>query len=424
MRYVSLFSGIEAASCAWDGLGWEAVAFSEIEPFPCEVLAQRYPDVPNLGDIERIDWSDFIGKHGEVDLVVGGSPCQSFSVAGKREGLSGASGLMWEYIRAVRELRPRWLVWENVPGALSSEGGEAFRQLLSELDGLGYGLAWRVLDAQFFGVAQRRRRVFLVGSLGDVRSAEVLFEPEGLRWDNPPSRAKREELARAAGGGAAEGGGVGDCLTPWDCQSKQVFAPEGCAPTLCAGSGGKHIVPTVCFGMACMASAAPCSEELHPTLSASRHDASACYCIQGDIARGAHMGQNGCGFSDTGEAYTLNTMDVHAVAFPVACMADDNAKCAVDEGLCGSLKVGGSAPIIGGDGSGYTVRRLTPLECERLQGFPDGWTDVEFKGKHASDTARYKALGNSMAVPVMRWIGERIGMMESKGRMMHMGGME
>ena len=127
------------------------------------VLAERYPEVPNIGDVTKMNWKKYRGK---VDLVVGGSPCQSFSIAGKREGLQGESGLMFEYIRAVREIRPRWFLWENVPGALSSENGEAFRQLLSEMDKLGYGLAWRVLDAQFFGVAQRRRRLFLVGHLG------------------------------------------------------------------------------------------------------------------------------------------------------------------------------------------------------------------------------------------------------------------
>lgn len=164
MRYVSLFSGIEAASVAWGPLGWEPVAFSEIEPFACAVLNERFPSVPNLGDITRIDWSD---RAGSIDLVAGGSPCQSFSVAGNREGLAGESGLMFEYIRAVRAIRPRWFVWENVPGALSSEGGAAFGQLLSEMDACGYGVAWRVLDAQFFGLAQRRERVFLVGCLGD-----------------------------------------------------------------------------------------------------------------------------------------------------------------------------------------------------------------------------------------------------------------
>lgn len=158
-----MFSGIEAASVACEGMGWEALAFAEIDPFPSAVLAERFPNVPNLGDVTNVKWKKYKGK---CDLVVGGSPCQSFSVAGKREGLKGESGLMFEYIRAVREIRPRWFLWENVPGALSSEGGEAFRQLLSEMDKLGYGLAWRILDAQFFGVAQRRRRLFLVGHLG------------------------------------------------------------------------------------------------------------------------------------------------------------------------------------------------------------------------------------------------------------------
>ena len=199
MRYVSIFSGIEAASVAWEPLGWEPLAFAEIDPFPCAVLAERFPDVPNLGSVTDIDWSGFIEAHGRPDVVVGGSPCQSFSIAGKREGLAGASGLMFEYIRAVQELRPKWFVWENVPGALTSEHGAAFGQLLTEMDALGYGQCWRVLDAQFFGVAQRRERVFLVGRLGGEPPAEVLFEREGLPWDFATSRKKREELTARAG---------------------------------------------------------------------------------------------------------------------------------------------------------------------------------------------------------------------------------
>jgi DNA (cytosine-5)-methyltransferase 1 len=199
LRYISLFSGIEAASVAFDRLGWEAVAFSEIEEFPNAVLSERFPDVPNLGDITKVDWSEY---EGSVDVVIGGSPCQSFSVAGKREGLRGESRLMWEYVRAVRSIRPTVFIWENVKGALTSEDGEAFGQLLSEMDGCGYGLAWRVLDAQFFNLAQRRERVFLVGVLGErggARTAcEILFEPDCLRWDNPTSKRKREELAADA----------------------------------------------------------------------------------------------------------------------------------------------------------------------------------------------------------------------------------
>ena len=206
MRYVSLFSGIEAASVAWAPLGWEPMAFAEIDPFPCAVLAARYPDVPNLGSVVDIDWSGFVETAGRPDVVVGGSPCQSFSIAGKREGLAGASGLMFEYIRAVQELMPKWFVWENVPGALTSEHGAAFGQLLTEMDALGYGQCWRVLDAQFFGVAQRRERVFLVGRLGGEPPAEVLFEREGLPWDFATSRKKREELTARAGRGAQSAG--------------------------------------------------------------------------------------------------------------------------------------------------------------------------------------------------------------------------
>lgn len=180
MRYISLFSGVEAATLAWEPLGWEAVAFAEIEPFPSAVLAHRWPEVPNLGDVTKVDWSRY---RGAVDVVVGGSPCQAFSIAGKRQGLVDSRGqLMLEFVRAVAEVGPRWFVWENVPGVLSQDRGRAFGTLLREMDELGYGMAWRVLDAQFVRVpvrddrgaiagwvgpvAQRRRRVFLVGCLG------------------------------------------------------------------------------------------------------------------------------------------------------------------------------------------------------------------------------------------------------------------
>lgn len=198
MKYVSLFSGIEAATVAWEPLGWEPLCFAEIDTFPSAVLAERYPNVPNLGDVTEVNWRSFVKKCGMPNLVVGGSPCQSFSIAGKREGLQGESGLMFEYIRAVREIRPRWFLWENVPGALSSENGEAFRQLLSEMDKLGYGLAWRILDAQFFGVAQRRRRLFLVGHLGACPPVGVLIEPESMRGDLESSAEKRTGLAEEA----------------------------------------------------------------------------------------------------------------------------------------------------------------------------------------------------------------------------------
>ena len=241
MRYVSLFSGIEAASCAWGPLGWEAVAFSEIDPFCNAVLATRFPSVPNLGDISKVEWKEM---RGEIDVVIGGSPCQSFSVAGKRTGLKGESGLMLEFIRAVCEVMPRCFVWENVPGALSSENGEAFRCLLRAMDEVGYGLAWRILDAQFFGLAQRRERVFLVGVLGSAaRACEILFEPHCMRWDHPPGKEKRALLAAAAGGGKKEAGRSGrvggGCAQlsglPGDC-GKISAAAEGTA----AAHGALH----------------------------------------------------------------------------------------------------------------------------------------------------------------------------------------
>ena len=202
MRYLSVCSGIEAATVAWHPLGWTPVAFSEIEKFPSAVLAHHYPNTPNLGDMTQHEqWP--IGS-GSVDLLVGGTPCQSFSVAGLRRGLADPRGnLALTYLAIADRLRPRWLVWENVPGVLSSSGGRDFGAFLGALAELGYGFAYRVLDAQYYGVAQRRRRVFLVGHASDWRrAAAVLFERESLRGDPAPSREAREGAAANAQGGA------------------------------------------------------------------------------------------------------------------------------------------------------------------------------------------------------------------------------
>lgn len=183
MRYISLFSGIEAASCAWEYLGWEPVAFSEIDPFACAVLKYHFPTVPNLGDITKVDWNEVKEKYGAIDLIVGGSPCQSFSIAAgaNRTSLDGKSNLMLEWIRAVKAVRPTWVLWENVPGALNTKD-DAFGCLLRALQEIGYlDCAWRVLDARYFGVPQRRRRIFLVGHLGEgFRSAAVLFDSKSM----------------------------------------------------------------------------------------------------------------------------------------------------------------------------------------------------------------------------------------------------
>ena len=404
MRYISLFSGIEAASVAWEPLGWEPLAFCEIDEFPSAVLAHRFPDVENLGDITKVDWKEVIARHGRPDIVVGGSPCQSFSVAGGRESLSGESRLMFEYVRALDEIRPRWFLWENVPGVLNTRDN-AFAQLLGEVQKLGYGsLAWRVLDAQFFGVAQRRRRVFLVGRLGEGGSAAaVLFEPESLRGDNPSSREKRKALARAAGRGpACEGEGS---LNAWDVQSKRVFSENGVAPTLSSGTNkGANIQPSVLRAQTIDYKQTPkISDEISHTLThegrggihsavAFKYSAGAaartmptyndgtCNTLTADYhtpavafaqntrnevrlqggdgtvvgALGASRSAKGQGVPfvmATGQANAEVTEDMTptlncAHEQPLICMADDTAKAAIDKDVCGTLKVGGAPPLV------------------------------------------------------------------------------
>ena len=560
MKYVSIFSGIEAATVAWHPLGWEPLAFSEIDPFPSTVLQHHYPDIPNLGDITKIDWSPYVGA---ADIVVGGSPCQSFSVAGKREGLAGASGLMFEYIRAVRELRPRWFVWENVPGAFTSERGEAYRQLLSEMDALGYGLAWRVLDAQFFGVAQRRERVFLVGSLGTMRCAEVLFERESLSWDHQSSRQKRQALAEEAQGCVGEADHDSGCLTPGETQSRRVYPTSGVYPTLstreksgqnqesvfiqfgddiagtltarydsspCVDRGANVVVDERDKVFLCQTaqtgsngklvkqddvmntldrtnSTAVAALDFNPTDARLRYahdDVSqtltaragtggnqvplvqvqpvAFLYNQGSKARSLGLGeispmlktdhnpvvafaQNQCDDSreqgDVAGALVVRqgakqqtyicradgqtnamagvnlapTLTSHAKKDPpIIYPAEDSTgedepvtlqirggkpgggkSALIQHDMSATLSTHNTRTLITGDNEerGLTVRRLTPRECERLQGFPDDYTDIPYRNKeHAPDGPRYKALGNSMAVPVMRWIGERIRMVE------------
>lgn len=515
IRYVSIFSGVEAATLAWEPLGWEPVAFSEIEPFPCAVLAERWPDVPNLGDITKIDWKEKID--GAIDLVVGGSPCQSFSVAGKREGLKGTSGLMFEYIRCVQELRPRWFLWENVPGALTSEDGGAFGQLLSEMDELGYSLAWRVLDAQFFGVAQRRRRLFLVGHLGAESPAEVLFEPDCLSGNPQSSREKRKELASRAGRSAACAGFKYSAAP----RANTIGYAEEQANTLTADWHAPAVFPLpntalfqygteIAWCLTARGDSSPCadrgqnivcmtgtqthchiSDEIAGCLTAhmGKDDAPVVVGesnLQTYVCETAHSGSNGLGVGEADIFPTLDTSSGPAVwarenavrpPFGFAQNVRNEVGIVGDGTLNGALAAnpgmkqttfvctGGTYPIneqiatrdkklgrgtglgVGADGDpAFTllanhphmvasgsesgpiamgdaieeksmgsnpmlVRRLTPLECERLQGFPDGHTLIAWKGKPAGecpDGPRYKAIGNSMAVPVMRWIGRRI----------------
>ena len=343
MRYGSVCSGVEAATVAWHGLGWTPQWFSEIEKFPSAVLAHHYPDTPNHGDMTNFkEWPD-----DPINLLVGGTPCQSFSVAGLRKGLDDPRGnLMLTYLAIAARYSPKWLVWENVPGVLSSNRGWDFGTFLGALGELGYGFAYRVLDAQYFGVAQRRRRVFVVGYLGDWRrAAAVLFERESLSGHPAPSREAREEAAE------------------W---------PAHCASTLNAAFGSK-------LGL----------EDQHINGGAPLfvpHTVGS-LCARTGRAMSAQDAQQG-----------------HMVptAFPAEMSGTQSAS---TENLSPSLSVKHTTAVA----SSSSVRRLTPVECERLQGFPDHYTDINWRGKGcAPDGPRYKAMGNSMAVPVMRWIGERI----------------
>ena len=296
MTYLSVCSGIEATSVAWEPLGFTPLGFSEIEKFPCAVLQAHYPDVKNYGDVTEYEkWTGIEA----VDIVVGGTPCQSFSNAGKRGGTADERGaLMSAYMGIVGKYKPRWVVWENVPGVLSIGGGADFASLLSGLEKLGYGWAYRVLDAQYFGVPQRRRRVFVVGHSGNRTdlAAKVLFEPENVRRDIATCERTQKKITSSFR------------------KNVEYFRRGG---------------------------------------------------------------------------YYKYHEDEHSSTLTSKASSD-------------------CMDLIFQDG---TIRRLTPLECERLQGFPDNWTQISYKGKPADecpDTPRYKAIGNSMAVPVMKWIGERI----------------
>jgi len=297
MTYLSVCSGIEAVSVAWEPLGFRPIGFSEIEPFPCELLKQKYPNVKNYGDITQYEkW-----HARQFDILVGGTPCQSFSIAGKRGGTADERGaLMYAYLGIVETYRPRWIIWENVPGVLSSNSGYDFTSFLAGLEECGYGWAYRVFDALYFGVPQRRRRVFVIGHLDNRTdlAAKVLFEPESMCGDIAAGSETQKETTAAIGKGVnyfRRGGNF-------------KYHKDKKAATL------RNSAASDCFDLV--------------------------------LAREKKY-----------------------------------------------------------------IRRLTPLECERLQGFPDNYTQIEWRGKPAEqcpDTPRYKAIGNSMAVPVMRWIGERI----------------
>jgi DNA (cytosine-5)-methyltransferase 1 len=387
MKYLSLCSGIEAATVAWHPLGWEAVAYSEIERFPSEVLAHHYPSTPNLGDMTKFKEWNF---ESDVDLLVGGTPCQSFSVAGLRKGLDDPRGnLMLTYLAIADKYRPRWLVWENVPGVLSSNGGEDFGTFLGGLGELGYGFAYRVLDAQYFGVAQRRRRVFVVGHLGDWRpAAAVLFERYSLSGNPAPSREKREDPAKCLTRGAGQ---------RYDFETEDLIPAYG-IPGNWIGrkpeNGGNATEP--------MHDIAPCLTK------ADQHGVA--QPIPFGVSEKPDVGhclRSGASRADKHESTTY-------VAQPVA-VGTDLYNLSITGDVAACMSTAGSTSSKTGPTvmQSMAVRRLTPVECERLQGFPDSYTDIKSKNKPTPDGPRYKALGNSMAVPVMAWIGQRIEQVEA-----------
>lgn len=379
MNYLSVCSGIEAATVAWHPLGWKAVAYSEIEPFPSAVLAHHYPDVQNVGDMTKFKEWDFGNQ--AVELLVGGTPCQSFSVAGLRKGLEDPRGnLALTYCGILDKFRPKWFVWENVPGVLSSGGGRDFGSFLGAVAELGYGFAYRVLDAQYFGVAQRRRRVFVVGYFGEWRpAAEVLFEPESLRRDTATSRKPGEEIA----GTIAARFGISrnnheECVATFDRQSSGEY---GTAPIASTISARDYKSPTDLV-----------------------------YSLQG--AGSTSKTANGSGWNED-VSFTLNSTDVHGVAQPIAFQLAgdrDNPSVSVSN-VAFCLPANPMSDRGQAVAQSMAVRRLTPIECERLQGFPDNYTNIAYRNKTDSpDSPRYKSLGNSMAVPVMSWIGKKIEM--------------
>jgi len=461
VKFLSVCSGIEAASCAWKPLGWQAVAFAEIEPFPSAVLAHHYPDTPNWGDMTNFkDWPDV-----SIDLLCGGTPCQSFSVAGLRKGLDDPRGnLMLTYGAIAAKYRPKWLVWENVPGVLSSNGGRDFGSFLGLLGQLGYGFAYRVLDAQYFGLAQRRRRVFVVGCFGDWRSAAaVLFERHSLQGHPAPRRETGKAAPAIAGAGVASGGigadcwngaltgeisssvtagGVTDAFNPavlaqdpahtlGSCPGAYRSYGEGQFNYVLDGSGNgqgaREIGKTMLGGGH---SPNPLDETLvvH-SLRGEGFDASEDGTGRGTplvptytLAIRGRGDSHDLEYRTDGTANALLTpnggrggIGVGAIAFD--CKASGQNGFGIGEIASTQRAMGHAGSHTNGGGhqavmAGMQVRRLTPRECERLQGFPDDYTLIPHRGKPAADGPRYKALGNSWAVPCARWIGERIHAVE------------
>jgi len=464
MKYLSVCSGIEAASKAWEPIGWEPVAFSEIEPFPAAVLKHHWPKVQNLGDMTKYEQWNI--QSGTIDLLVGGTPCQSFSVAGLRQGLKDPRGnLMLTYLAIAERFKPRWLVWENVPGVLSSNGGKDFGSFLGALGELGYvDWAYRVLDAQWFGVAQRRRRVFVVAHLGEGSlAAKVLFESESVCRNSPPSRETRERITTHAETSTGSSKAVG----AFRMQAFGEYSDDGSASTMKARDykdatdlvASPIVIDRAAFNQGQNAQYKPHiahSETMDSLVARGPHAVAIPIHDQATRHSGKHGDKqdgkgNGLGVGKPGDPCpTLTRGDKHAVLYEnhpndsrVTGPHDVAPSCVSRYGTGGgnvplvqepvavdcynktigekSQSISSSASDINHTGGvinpadRMAVRRLSPRECERLQGFNDDHTLIPWRNKPADqcpDGPRYKALGNSMAVPCMAWIGERIDAVE------------
>ena len=423
MRYLSLFSGIEAATQAWQPLGWECVAVSEIEPFPCAVLEHHYPNVPNLGDVTKITEQQ-IKDLGQIDLIVFGSPCQNLSVAGNRKGFEGEQSSLFyaamEIIKhAKRHCKTRFALWENVCGAFSSNKGADFTEVVKNMAGLsdidtptnGWGkegaavgsnglLEWSVLDAQWFGLAQRRKRVFAIVDFGDWTSRPpILLERESLRGDSAPSRETRQDFTADV-----RASSTARCF---DKQRIGQYGNNNVAST-CAARDHKDATDLV----VCHGTQDPITNnEIAHALGCNSGQENVIAIAGNIIGRAPKNGGNHNGFDESGACYTLTTNDRHAVALAFK----ERAGCAGGgKGFLGKEECAFTLSTVR-DQSVFTpksvVRRLTPIECEKLQGFPVDFTKIPYRNKSADDCpngVRYKALGNSMAVNVMAWIGQKI----------------
>jgi DNA (cytosine-5)-methyltransferase 1 len=452
MRFASFFSGIGAPECAWADLGWECAAVAEIDKAAADVLRHHYPALPNLGDIEAIT-EDRIAALGPLDLIVGGFPCQDVSVAGKRKGLIDAdgkttrSGIFFAAMRLVRTARRRcglrWLVVENVPGLLSNNDGRDFGTVVAEICGAGFdvprngwgnsgaaagpdGLVeWATLDARYRGLAQRRERVFLVADFGDwPNRAPVLLERESMCGNPPPCREARENVAGTVGARTEGRGGLG---TDFDCDGGLVMVSH----TLrgegfdASEDGTGRGVPLV-FDPNQITSAKNCSQPkpggpCHALPAQAQGPLIAFTCkdygqdMQHDIAPTLRAMNEEGGHANAGGQVAVAIPILHE-AFTLAIRGRGDS-CDLEwrqDGTSNALLTptgGRGGAGVGAVATKSAVRRLLPVECEALQGFPTGWTEFKASPKgpvRQKDGPRYKQLGNAMAVPVMRYIGERI----------------